>query len=71
MRVTNVENDNDNDEINRTYQMTNELYCKLCDETINKKRKSKQNKTRTHKQNEKMIIYKYHIEKPDLKKKKK
>ena len=48
--------------------MTNEFYCKLFDKTINKKRKSKHITTRTHKQNERMIIYKYHIEKPDLNK---
>ena len=54
--------------INRTYKITNEIYCKLCDKTINKKRKSKHKKTRTHKQNERMIIYKYRIEKPDLNK---
>ena len=46
--------------------MINEFYCKLCDKTFNRKRKSKHSKTRTHKQNERMIIYKYHIEKPDL-----
>ena len=52
--------------INRTFYMTNDFYCKLCDKTINKKIKSKHNKTRTHKQNERMIIYKYFIEKPDF-----
>ena len=46
--------------------MTNEFYCKLCDKTIIKKQKSKNNKIRTLKQNERNIIYKYHIEKPDL-----
>ena len=46
--------------------MTNEFYCKLCDKAINKKRKSKHTKSRTHKQNERMIIYKYHSEKTDL-----
>ena len=66
MRVTKVENDNDNDEAIRFYQMTNELYCKFCDKTINKKRKSKHHKTRTPKQKERMIFYKYHVEKPDL-----
>ena len=46
--------------------MTNDFYCKLFDKTINKKRKSKHDKTRTHKQNERMIFYKFDIEKPDF-----
>ena len=41
--------------------MTIEFYCKLCDKTINKKKKSKHNKTRTFEQNQGMIIYEYYI----------
>ena len=43
--------------------MTNKHYCKLCDGAINRKPESKQNKTRTQKQKERNIIYKYHMEK--------
>ena len=46
--------------------MTDQYYCKLCDKTVNKKRKARHIKTETHKQNERGIIYNYHIEKPAL-----
>ena len=46
--------------------MINQYYCNFCDKTLNKKRKSKHHKTETHQGNEKKVIFKYHIEKPDL-----
>ena len=46
--------------------MINHYYCKFCDKTVNKKRKSKHNKTETHRLIERTIIYENHIEKPIL-----
>ena len=46
--------------------MTKKHYCNFCDKTVNKKRKSKHDKTETHKVNGKKLFIKNHIEKPIL-----